>query len=59
MVINFGAGPAKLPEDVLREVQKSLVHYEDSQLSVMEMSHRASTYAKIHEQTIKSVRELL
>lgn len=59
MVINFGAGPAKLPREVLLEVQKELVEYGSSGMSVMEMSHRGATYVKLHNETIELARELL
>uniref|UniRef100_A0A6B2EFR0 Phosphoserine aminotransferase n=1 Tax=Phlebotomus kandelakii TaxID=1109342 RepID=A0A6B2EFR0_9DIPT len=59
MVVNFGAGPAKLPAEVLVEVQKELVHHGTSGMSVMEMSHRGADYNKIHEETIKTLEELL
>uniref|UniRef100_A0A1L8DZL1 Phosphoserine aminotransferase n=1 Tax=Nyssomyia neivai TaxID=330878 RepID=A0A1L8DZL1_9DIPT len=59
MVVNFGAGPAKLPEEVLVEVQKEIVHHGTSGMSVMEMSHRGADYNKIHEDTIKALQELL
>uniref|UniRef100_A0A1B0D609 phosphoserine transaminase n=1 Tax=Phlebotomus papatasi TaxID=29031 RepID=A0A1B0D609_PHLPP len=59
MVVNFGAGPAKLPAEVLLEVQKELVHHGNSGMSVMEMSHRGADYNKIHEDTISTLQELL
>lgn len=59
MVINFGAGPAKLPREVLLEVQKELVEYGSSGMSVMEMSHRGTTYVKLHNETIELAKELL
>ncbi|XP_058461390.1 probable phosphoserine aminotransferase [Malaya genurostris] len=59
MVINFGAGPAKLPREVLLEVQKDLVEYGASGMSVMEMSHRGTSYGKLHNDTIDLARELL
>lgn len=58
-VINFGAGPAKLPEEVLQEVQGNLVHYGTSKISVMEMSHRSSDYSFINEQAQDTLRDLL
>lgn len=57
--INFGAGPAKLPEEVLLEVQKELVHYGNSGISVMELSHRSPDYSNINEQAQQAVRDLL
>ncbi|KAH8338410.1 hypothetical protein KR059_002745 [Drosophila kikkawai] len=59
MVINFAAGPAKLPEEVLKEVQANLLDCNGSGISVMEMSHRSSNYAKIQETAINDLRELL
>ncbi|KAL7022725.1 hypothetical protein ACKWTF_012361 [Chironomus riparius] len=59
MVINFAAGPAKLPEEVLKEVQQELTDYNNTGMSIMEMSHRGSVYLKINEDAMKSCRELL
>ncbi|XP_026481823.1 probable phosphoserine aminotransferase [Ctenocephalides felis] len=58
-VINFGAGPAKLPEEVMLEVQEQLVHYGETKISVMEMSHRSKDYMKINDDTQNAVKELL
>ncbi|XP_061396390.1 probable phosphoserine aminotransferase [Musca vetustissima] len=59
MVINFAAGPAKLPEEVLQDVQKNLLNYDGCGISVMEMSHRSSTYGKIQKNAINSLRDIL
>lgn len=59
MVINFGAGPAKLPREVLLEVQKELVEQGSTGMSVMEMSHRGAAYMKLHNDTVDLARELL
>lgn len=59
MVINFGAGPAKLPREVLCEVQKDLVEHGTSGMSVMEMSHRGNAYVALHNDTLALVKELL
>lgn len=59
MVLNFGAGPAKLPQEVLKEVQDSLLSYGDTGMSVMEMSHRSKEYFKIHDDAIAALREIL
>lgn len=59
MVINFGAGPAKLPEEVLLEVQRDLIQHGQSGISVMEMSHRSKEYADIHLKALQSVRDIL
>jgi phosphoserine aminotransferase len=44
---NFSAGPAVLPEEVLKDVQANLLDYQGKGLSVMEMSHRSPEYETI------------
>ncbi|XP_054288350.1 probable phosphoserine aminotransferase [Macrosteles quadrilineatus] len=58
-VINFGAGPGKLPEEVMLEVQREFVEYGDSGISVVEMSHRSQEYEAINNSAQRLVRELL
>ncbi|XP_011810024.1 PREDICTED: phosphoserine aminotransferase isoform X2 [Colobus angolensis palliatus] len=58
-VVNFGPGPAKLPHSVLLEMQKELLDYKGVGISVLEMSHRSSDFAKIINNTETLVRELL
>nr|XP_022901604.1 probable phosphoserine aminotransferase [Onthophagus taurus] len=58
-VLNFGAGPAKLPQEVLEYVQKELLNFNGMGMSVMEISHRSKEYMKINSDAQKSVRELL
>lgn len=48
-VHNFSAGPAVLPEEVLKEIQENLVNYKGNGLSVLEMSHRSAQYMEIIE----------
>ena len=43
-VYNFSAGPAVLPEEVLREAAEEMLDYKGSGMSVMEMSHRSKVY---------------
>lgn len=59
MVINFGAGPAKLPREVFEEVQSELLNYANTGLSVMEISHRSKDYMALHDATLQSVRDIL
>ena len=40
-VYNFSAGPAVLPEEVLKEVAEEMMDYQGTGMSVMEMSHRS------------------
>ncbi|XP_075230954.1 phosphoserine aminotransferase [Lycorma delicatula] len=58
-VINFGAGPSKLPTEVLIDVQNTLLNYDNSGMSVMELSHRSKDYDKINDNGQKCIRELL
>jgi phosphoserine aminotransferase len=48
---NFNAGPAVLPEEVLREIQADLLNYKGTGQSVMEMSHRSKEYQAIIDDT--------
>lgn len=58
-VYNFSAGPAILPEEVLKEVQEELLDYQGSGMSVMEMSHRSKPYEKILNEAIQDLKEVL
>ena len=46
-VYNFSAGPAVLPEEVLREAADEMLDYRGTGMSVMEMSHRSAAFEKI------------
>ena len=50
-VLNFSAGPSTLPVPVLEKAAKQMLNYENSGMSVMEMSHRSSSYLDIFEKT--------
>ena len=58
-VYNFSAGPAVLPEEVLKEAAAEILDYQGSGMSVMEMSHRSKVYQKIIDQTEADLRTLL
>lgn len=47
-IYNFSAGPAILPEEVLKEAQEEFFSYQETGMSVMEMSHRSKAYDDIH-----------
>ena len=57
-VYNFSAGPATLPEEVLKEAQMELLEYGASGMSVMEMSHRSGSFKKIIDEAEADFREL-
>ena len=58
-VYNFSAGPAVLPEAVLRQAAAEMLDYRGSGMSVMEMSHRSSTYQNIIDRAESDLRELM
>ncbi len=58
-VYNFSAGPAVLPEPVLMEVREELPVYRDLGTSILEISHRSSTYADIDASAKALLRKLL
>lgn len=58
-VFNFSAGPAVLPEEVLREAAEEMMDYKGSGMSVMEMSHRSKMYETIIDEAEADLRELL
>ncbi|HNX00923.1 MAG TPA: phosphoserine transaminase [Candidatus Cloacimonadota bacterium] len=55
---NFNAGPAVLPEEVLREIQADLLNYKGTGQSVMEMSHRSKEYQAIIDDAMARVKNL-
>lgn len=58
-VYNFSAGPAVLPEEVLREAQAGMLDYNGTGMSVMEMSHRSAAFANIIETAEQDIRDLM
>ena len=58
-VYNFSAGPACLPEAVLKQAQEELVYYGSSGMSVMEMSHRSADYEAIIGKAEADLRSLM
>ena len=58
-VYNFSAGPAVLPEEVLKEAAEEMMDYQGSGMSVMEMSHRSKVYDSIIKSAEQDLRDLL
>lgn len=56
---NFSAGPAALPEEVLKQAQEELLDWHGAGCSVMEMSHRGKEFMSILEQAETDLRELM
>lgn len=58
-VFNFAAGPAVLPEEVLKEAAEEMLDYNGTGMSVMEMSHRSKTIEQIIAEAEKDLRNLM
>ena len=58
-IYNFSAGPAVLPEEVLREAADEMLDYRGSGMSVMEMSHRSKVYDNIIKEAEADLREIM
>lgn len=56
---NFNAGPAAIPLPVLERAQKELVNFNNTGMSVMELSHRSKDYEEVHNKANSLLRELL
>ncbi len=59
MIYNFSAGPAVLPEEVLRQAASEMLDWHGSGMSVMEMSHRGPEFMSIMNQAQQDLRDLL
>lgn len=58
-VYNFAAGPAVLPEEVLKEAADEMLDYNGTGMSVMEMSHRSKDFEVIIQDAERNLRELM
>ncbi len=58
-VYNFSAGPAVIPESVLKEAAEEMLDYKGSGMSVMEMSHRSKWFDDIIKEAEKDLRDLM
>lgn len=58
-VYNFSAGPAVLPEEVLNQAAQEMVCYPGAGMSVMEMSHRSSSFQQIIDDATQDLKDLL
>ena len=56
---NFSAGPAALPEAVLRRAQEELLEWNGARASVMEVSHRGRAFEAMAAQAEADLRDLL
>lgn len=58
-VYNFAAGPAMLPEEVLKEAAAEMLDYKGTGMSVMEMSHRSKIFEEIIQEAEQDLRDLM
>ncbi len=58
-VYNFSAGPAMLPEDVMKKAAAEMMDWQGSGMSVMEMSHRGKEFMSIAEKAEQDLRDLM
>ena len=58
-VYNFSAGPAVLPEEVLKEAADEMMDYKGTGMSVMEMSHRSKAFDNIIKEAEQDIRDLM
>ncbi|OIJ21364.1 phosphoserine transaminase [Anaerobacillus alkalidiazotrophicus] len=56
---NFNAGPSALPLEVLLKAQEELVNFQDTGMSVMELSHRSKDYEAVHNEAQSLLKQLL
>ena len=58
-VINFGAGPSALPEEVLTEACKGLLNFQDTGIGIAEISHRSADFDRYIREVEENMRTLL
>lgn len=58
-VYNFSAGPSVLPLEVLKQVQAEMLDYNNSGMSIVEMSHRGKIFMAVAEEAEASLRKLM
>lgn len=56
---NFNAGPSALPLEVLKKAQEELVDFQNTGMSLMELSHRSKEYDAVHAEAEQLLRELM
>ena len=56
---NFGAGPSILPKEVFEEASRSVVNYNNTGLSILEIGHRTKTFAAVLDEAVHTLKELM
>lgn len=58
-VFNFGAGPSTINLDVLKDIQNELLDFNNTGMSIMEISHRGKEFMALYDELISDLRKLL
>ena len=58
-IYNFAAGPAMLPESVMRKAQAEFINYQNSGSGILELSHRGKFFQPVIDRAEANVREIL
>jgi phosphoserine aminotransferase len=56
---NFGAGPSILPKEVFEEASRSLINFNNTGLSILEIGHRTKTFQAVIDEAIHTLKELM
>jgi len=56
---NFGAGPCILPQEVFKQASQGVLNFNDTGLSILEISHRAAEFVAVMDEAVSLVKELL
>lgn len=59
MTHNFGAGPCILPQEVFKQASQSVLEFNSTGLSILEISHRTPEFEAVVDETVRLVKELL
>jgi phosphoserine aminotransferase len=59
VIHNFGAGPSILPREVFEQASKSILNFNDTGLSILEIGHRTSLFQDVMDEALATVRELM
>ncbi len=56
---NFGAGPGILPQEVLKQSAEAVLNFNETGLSILEISHRSPEFEAVMNEAVSLVKELL
>ena len=59
MKYNFGAGPCILPQEVFKQASEAVLNFNNTGLSILEISHRAPEFEAVVDETLSLIKELL